>query len=107
MREKDVAGVRQFQDACGQFIRGSWTAQRGATTERTLKSGEKKTDKVFDILIHAGQVNGAPEKDAVVLVQKSKGEVALFILTECVHQDVNKDGIAYSLWRGTPVQRPA
>ena len=97
--------IQAFYSACQVFIRGEWTATRGATKTRTLKSGEVKTDKVFDIRIHNGQVNGAPEVDSVVLVNKAKGEVALFVLTEQVGEGINAQGIAYTLWTGTAVAK--
>jgi hypothetical protein len=79
------------------------TAKRGAVKKRTLKDGTQVEDKIFDILVHAGQVNGAPEKDAVVLVTKRAG-IALFTLTEQVAEGMDDRGIAYTLWTGAEVQ---
>jgi len=104
MREQDKPKVKNFLDAAGHFVRGSMTAKRGAKKPpRTLKDGSVVEDKIFDILIHAGQVNGAPEKDAVVLVSKRAG-LALFVLTEQVGEGTDDRGIAYTLWSGAEVQ---
>jgi len=103
MRVSDTAKVKAFIDASNQFLRGSMTAKRGAVKKRTLKDGSEVTDKIFDILVHAGQVNGAPEKDAVVLVTKRAG-IALFTLTEQVAEGMDDRGIAYTLWTGAEVQ---
>ena len=97
--------VQAFYTACAMFIRGDWTASRGETRERTLKNGEVRTDKVFDIRILNGQVNGIAEVDSVVLVNKAKGEVALFVLTNQVGEGVTAQGIAYTLWAGTAVAK--
>ena len=97
--------IQAFYSACAVFIRGEWTAVRGETKPRTLKDGTVKTDKVFDIRIHNGQINGMPEVDSVVLVNKAKGEVALFVLTEQVGEGVTTQGIGYTLWTGTAVAK--
>ena len=97
--------IQAFYNACSVFIRGEWTAVRGSTKPRTLKDGTVKTDKVFDIRIHNGQINGAPEVDTVVLVNKAKGEVALFTLTEQVGDGYTAQGVGYTLWTGTPVSK--
>lgn len=103
MRVSDTPKVKAFIEAGNQFLRGSMTAKRGATKKRTLKDGTESEDKIFDIMICAGQVNGAPEADAVVLVTKRAG-LALFTLTEQVKEGVDDRGIAYTLWTGTEVQ---
>ena len=103
MRASDTPKVKAFQEASNQFLRGSMTAKRGAIKKRTLKDGSEAEDKIFDIMICAGQVNGAPEKEAVVLVTKRAG-LALFTLTEQVDAGVDARGIAYTLWKGTEVQ---
>lgn len=96
------ARVQAFYNACGTFIRGSWTAKRGATSTRTLKDGTVKTNPVFDIMIPQGQINGNAQVGTVALVAKAKGEVALFVLTEQVGEGHTAQGIGYSLWLGTP-----
>ena len=99
------SAVQAFFNACAVFIRGTWTATRGATIERTDKSGKTRTDKVYDIMIANGQVNGAPEVDTVVMVTKAKGDIALYVLTEQVGQGVSTQGIGYTLWSGTLVKQ--
>ena len=99
------SAVQAFFNACAVFIRGTWTATRGATIDRTDKSGKVRTDKVYDIMVANGQVNGAPEVDTVALVTKAKGEVALYVLTEQVGQGVSTQGIGYTLWSGTLVKQ--
>lgn len=99
------SAIQAFFNAMSVFIRGTWTASRGATIDRTDKSGKVRTDKVYDIKIVNGQVNGAPEVDSVALVTKSKGEVAMYVLTEQVGQGVTPDGIGYTLWSGTQVKQ--
>ena len=99
------SAVQAFFSACAVFIRGTWTATRGATIDRTDKSGNVRTDKVYDIMIANGQVNGAPETDTVALVTKAKGEVAMYVLTEQVGQGVTTQGIGYTLWSGTLVKQ--
>lgn len=99
------SAVQAFFNACSVFIRGTWTATRGATIDRTDKSGKVRTDKVYDIMVANGQVNGAPEVDTIALVTKAKGEVALYVLTEQVGQGVSTQGIGYTLWSGTLVKQ--
>lgn len=97
--------VQAFFSAMSVFIRGTWTATRGATIDRTDKTGKVRNDKVFDIMVANGQVNGAPEIDTVALVTKAKGEVAMYVLTEQVGQGVTTQGIGYTLWSGTLVKQ--
>ena len=97
--------VQAFFNAMSVFIRGTWTATRGATIDRTDKSGNVRTDKVYDIMVANGQVNGAPEVDTVAIVAKAKGEVAMYVLTEQVGQGVTTQGIGYTLWSGTLVNK--
>ena len=97
--------VQAFYSACAVFIRGSWTASGGRTIVRTLKDGTERTDKVFEIMIPSGQLNGAPEIDTVALVAKAKGEVALFVLVEQVGDGVTAQGMGYTLWTGSPLKQ--
>ena len=97
--------VQAFHNACSVFIRGSWTASGGRTIVRVAKDGSQRTDKVFEIMIPSGQLNGAPEIDSVALVAKAKGEVALFVLTEQVGNGVTAQGMGYTLWTGSPLKQ--
>lgn len=101
----DMPKVKAFIDACSSFIRGSWTASGGRTITRTLKDGTTRTDKVFEIIISNGQLNGTPEVGTTVLVSKAKGDIALYVLTEAMGNGVSKQGVGYTLWQGTPVQQ--
>lgn len=96
--------VQAFYNACSVFIRGSWTASGGRTIVRVAKDGSQRTDKVFEIMIPSGQMNGTPETDTVVLVAKAKGEVALFVLTEQMGSGTTPQGSPYTLWQGTPLK---
>jgi len=97
--------VQAFYSACAVFIRGSWTASGGRTIVRVAKDGSQRTDKVFEIMIPSGQLNGAPEIDTVALVAKAKGEVALFVLVEQVGNGVTAQGMGYTLWTGSPLKQ--
>jgi len=101
----DMPKVKAFIDACSSFIRGSWTASGGRTITRTLKDGTTRTDKVFEIIISNGQLNGTPEVGTTVLVAKAKGDIALYVLSEAMGSGVSKQGVGYTLWQGTPVQQ--
>ncbi len=102
---EDKQAIQAFFNAMSGFIRGTWTATRGAVKPRVDKLGKTHEDKVYDIKVVNGQVNGAPEVDKVALVTKAKGEVALFILTEQVGEGITTDGIGYTLWSGTLVKQ--
>lgn len=101
----DMPKVKAFLDACSSFIRGSWTAQGGRTITRTLKDGSTRTDKVFEIIISNGQLNGTPEVGTTVLVSKAKGDIALYTLTEAMGNGITKQGVGFTLWQGIPVQQ--
>ena len=105
----DMPKVKAFIDACSSFIRGSWTASGGRTITRTITDKDGKTstrtDKVFEIIISNGQLNGTPEVGTTVLVAKAKGDIALYVLTEAMGSGVSKQGVGYTLWQGTPVQQ--
>ena len=101
MDENIRLAVQAFYNACSVFIKGTWSAKRGATVEVTNAKGEKKIKPVFDITIASGQVNGAPELNSIVLVNKAKGEVALYVLTEALGERVDAQGIQYTMWKGT------
>ncbi len=96
------ANVQAFYSACSAFIRGSWTAKRGATVTKILKDKTTKVNPVFDIMIPQGQINGNAQVGTVALIAKAKGEVALFVLTEQVGEGHTAQGIAYTLWAGIP-----
>lgn len=98
---EDKNKVQAFRALCAGFIRGSWTASGGRMIVRTAKDGSTRNDKSFEIMIPQGQINGTPEVDSVVLVQKAKGEVALFVLTHQMGEGVTQQGIGFTLWSGT------
>jgi len=108
VKEADRGKVQAFLSACAVFIKGGWSACGKRTTERSVKdktTGQVKTVTVpvFEIIIHNGQVNGTPTVGDTVLVQKSKGDVALYVLDEQMGSDVTKQGVGFTLWRGTQV----
>jgi hypothetical protein len=99
----DKSAVMAFLTACQGFIRGSWSAKRGATVPRVAKDGSTRTDKVFDIIVPSGQLNGQPEVGRVVLVSKAKGEVKPFILVEALGTTQDNQGVQLTIWRGEAV----
>jgi hypothetical protein len=99
----DKNAVMAFLTACQGFIRGTWSAKRGATIVRTNQKGESRTDKVFDIVVPSGQLNGQPEVGRVVLVSKAKGEVKPFVLLEALGTTQDNQGVQLTVWRGEAV----
>lgn len=111
VKEADRGKVQAFLNACAVFIKGQWSACGKRTIEVQRKdknTGVVKTltVPVFEIIIHDGQVNGAPTVGDTVLVQKSKGDIALYVLDEQMDADTpkqTKQGVGFTLWRGTQV----
>lgn len=103
MEENTRLAIQAFNNACSVFIKGSWSAKRGAVIKSTNAKGEEVIKKVFDITIALGQLNGTAELGSVVLVGKAKGDVALWVLTEALGERVDAQGIQLTMWKGTPV----
>ena len=99
----DKSAVMAFLLACQGFIRGTWSAKRGATVNRVDKAGNSRTDKIFDIVVPSGQFNGQPEVGRVVLVSKAKGEVKPFVLLEALGTTTDNQGVQLTIWRGEAV----
>ena len=103
MDETTRLAVQAFFNACSVFIKGSWSAKRGAVIKGTNAKGEETIKKVFDITCSTGQVNGTAELGSIVLVGKSKGDVALWVLTEALGERVDGQGMLLTMWKGTIV----
>ena len=102
INQSDQAQVLGFFQACAGFLRGTWSAKRGA--KWTNKQGTERP--LFDIIVPSGQINGKAEVGRVVLVHKAKGGVALFRLIEeleSAHKHTS-EGVSLTTWRGELVQ---
>ena len=100
--QSDQALVLGFFQACAGFLRGTWSAKRGATVAN--KQGVHRP--LFDIIVPSGQINGQPAIGRVVLVSKAKGGVAPFRLLEELTSEHKStpEGVSLTTWRGELVQ---
>ena len=90
-----------FANAIMPFIKGAWSAKRGAKETYVRKTdGVSVIKSVYDIIIPNGQLAGVPIIGDVVLVAKSTGEVGLFILTEQFANQVGAQGVTLTVWSG-------
>ena len=98
----DQTSVMEFFKALQPFIKGSWSAKRGATV--TNKEGKKRP--LYDIIVPSGQINGQAEAGRIVMVSKAKGGVAPFVLVEQLESAYTHtpEGVALTTWRGELVQ---
>ena len=102
INQSDQALVLGFFQACAGFLRGTWSAKRGAEVKN--KAGVARP--LFDIIVPSGQINGQPAVGRVVLVSKAKGGVAPFRLLEELASDYKHtpEGVSLTTWRGELVQ---
>ncbi len=98
----DQVSVMEYFKALQPFLRGTWSAKRGAT----VANKEGKSRPLFDIIVPSGQINGQAEVGRVVMVSKAKGGCAPFVLVEQLESAYTHtpEGVALTTWRGELVQ---
>ena len=98
----DQSSVVEYFKALQPFLRGTWSAKRGAV----VANKEGKTRPLFDIIVPSGQINGQAEAGRIVMVSKAKGGCAPFVLVEQLKSDYSHtpEGVALTTWRGELVQ---